>query len=59
MAHGFTASHGEPGFLRFCLEWRGYDRWSFLAARLSVEAFTLWAANDEFGGDLPPNYVMR
>ena len=33
--------------------------WSFMAARLSVKAFTLWTTNDEFNGDLPPNAISR
>ena len=59
MAHGFRAGRTEPGFLRFCLEWRGYDMWGFMATRLSVEAFTLWTTNGEFNGDLPPNAISR
>lgn len=58
-ARGFAAGQAEPAFLRFCLEWRGYDMWSFMAARLSVEAFALWVANGEFNGDLPANSVSR
>lgn len=59
LAHGFTASQAEPDFLRFCLEWRGYDMRSFMSARLSVAAFELWVANGEFNGDLPPHAVSR
>ena len=59
IVHGFRAGRTEPGFLRFCLEWRGYDMWGFMAARLSVEAFTLWTNNGEFNGDLPPNAISR
>ena len=59
LARGFAASQAEPDFLRFCLEWRGLDMWSFMAARLSVAAFELWVANGEFNGDLPPHAVSR
>lgn len=58
-ARGFAASPAEPGFLRFCLEWRGLDMWSFMAARLSVPAFELWISNGEFDGDLPPHRIGR
>lgn len=44
-ARGFTASQAEPDFLRFCLEWRGYDMWNFMAGQLSLAAFELWVAN--------------
>ena len=33
--------------------------WSFMAGRLSVAAFTLWATNGEFNGDLPPHGIGR
>ncbi|WP_310395727.1 hypothetical protein [Hymenobacter sp.] len=56
---GFAASQAEPDFLRFCLEWRGYDMWGFMAKHLSVEAFALWEANGEFNGDLPTDSVSR
>ena len=59
LARGFAASQAEPDFLRFCLEWRGLDIWSFMAARLSITAFELWVANGEFNGDLPPHAVCR
>ena len=59
VAHGFTASRAEPDFLRYCLEWRGYDMRAFMAGRLSVEAFALWVNNGEFNGDLPPHAVGR
>lgn len=44
---GFRASCAEPEFLRFCLEWRGLDLWSFLAANLSIAAFELWTATGQ------------
>ena len=47
LAHGFVASQAEPGFLRFCLEWRGYSMRTFMAEHLSFDAFTLWIANGE------------
>ena len=59
LAHGFTASQAEPDFLRFCLEWRGYDMRAFMAGRLSVAAFELWVVNGEFNGDLPLHAVGR
>ena len=59
LARGFTASQAEPDFLRFCLELRGLAMLGFMAARLSVAAFELWIANDEFNGDLPPHSVQR
>ena len=58
-AQGFTTSQAQPDFLHFCLEWRGYNRWEFMARHLSVEAFALWTANHEFDGDLPPHAVAR
>ncbi len=58
-ARGFAASQAEPDFLRFCLEWRGHDMWSFMAGQLSVPAFELWVANRQFNGDLPPHAVGR
>ena len=58
-AQGFAAAKAEPEFLRYCLEWRGHDVWSFMAGRLSVAAFTLWVTNGEFNGDLPPHGIGR
>ena len=58
-ARGLAAGQAEPDFLRYCLEWRGYVRWGFLAARLSVPAFGRWAAHYQFNGDLPPHAVGR
>ena len=58
-ARGFAASQAEPDFLRFCLEWRGLDMRSFMSARLSAAAFELWAAHNEFNGDLPPHGISR
>ena len=58
-APGFAAAKARPEFLRYCLEWRGYDMWSFMAGRLSVAAFTRWATNEEFNGDLPPHGIGR
>lgn len=57
--HGFAAAQAEPAFLRYYLEWRGYDMWGFMAARLSLAAFALWEANGQFNGDLPPNGIAR
>ena len=57
--HGFAIAQAKPAFLRYCLECRGYDMWGFMAARLSVAAFTLWTANGEFNGDLPPQGIAR
>lgn len=59
LARGFSTGQAEPAFLRFCLEWRGQGMRSFMAARLSVAAFELWAAHGEFNGDLPPHSVGR
>ncbi len=59
VAQGFAASQAEPEFLRFCLEWRGYDMRTFMATRLSAAAFELWSANGEFNGDLPPHGIGR
>ena len=55
LARGFAANRAEPDFLRVCLEWRGLDRWGSMAARLSIAAFELWAANGGFNGELPPH----
>jgi hypothetical protein len=44
---GLRASRTEPEFLRFCLEWRGMDLWSFMAAHLSLPAFELWTATGQ------------
>lgn len=59
MAHGFSACRAEPDFLRFCLEWRGHDMYSFMAGQLSVDAFTLWEASGGFDGDLPYHGISR
>ena len=58
-ARGLAAARAEPAFLRYCLEWRGYDMWHFMAGRLSVPAFALWEAHQQFDGDLPPHAVAR
>ena len=58
-ARGLAAARAEPAFLRYCLEWRGYDMWHFMAGRLSVPAFALWEAHRQFDGDLPPHAVAR
>jgi len=58
-APDFTASRAEPAFLRYCLEWRGYDMWHFMAGQLSVPAFSLWEANQPFDSDLPPHALAR
>lgn len=57
LARGPTASHVEPGFLRYCLEWRGNGMRKFMAQCLSAAAFKLWEAHGEFNGDLSP-YVI-
>ncbi|MFD2718447.1 hypothetical protein ACFST9_06955 [Hymenobacter monticola] len=44
---GLRACRAEPEFLRFCLEWRGIDLWSFMAAKLSLAAFDLWTATGQ------------
>ena len=54
---GFAAA--PPAFLRYCLEWRGCDMWSLMAAQLSVGAFEPWAAHGQFNGDLPPWDLAR
>ena len=59
LAHGFAASRAIPDFLRYCLEWRGYDMRAFMVGQLSDDAFALWIANGEFNGDLPPDAVCR
>ncbi len=58
-ARGFVASQAEPAFLRYCLEWRGYDMRAFMAGRLSVAAFALWLTHGQFDGDLPPHALRR
>ena len=50
---GFRASRSEPEFLRFCLEWRGIDLWSFMAANLSLPAFEFWTATGQKAGSRP------
>ncbi|MDJ0367000.1 hypothetical protein QMK33_17765 [Hymenobacter sp. H14-R3] len=59
LARGFATSQAEPDFLRYCLEGRGYAMRPFLAERLSVAAYELWAAHGEFNGDLPVRAVQR
>ena len=59
MAHGFVASQAEPAFLRYCLEWRGYDMRAFMVRQLSADAYALWIANGQFNGDLPLHGVGR
>ncbi len=59
LKRGFVASRAAPQFLRYCLEWRGYAMREFMAARLSVAAYELWAAHGEFNGDLPPHGIAR
>jgi hypothetical protein len=54
---GLRACRFEPNFLRFCLEWRGYDMWSFMAANLSLEAFEYWASHGQFAGQVPARRV--
>lgn len=56
---GFSSSQAEPGFLRHCLELRGYSMRSFLAEELSVAAYCLWVSHGEFNGDLPAHCVGR
>lgn len=58
-ARGFAAALADPEFLRYCLEWRGYDMWGFMAAQLSVAAFAVWAANGQFNGNLPSHGIGR
>ncbi len=58
-AHGFTTSQAEPGFLRYCLENRGYAMRPFMAEWLSATAFALWQHHGEFNGDLPAHSVSR
>jgi hypothetical protein len=59
LAHSFTASQAEPDFLRYCLEWRGYDMRAFMVGQLSVDAFALWMGNGQFNGAMPPHAVAR
>jgi len=59
LERGFITSQSEPDFLRYCLECRGYAMRSFMAERLSVDAYVLWAAHGEFNGDLPAHAVQR
>lgn len=47
LAHGFATSQAEPDFLRYCLEWRGYDMRAFMAGQLSADAFGLWIDNGQ------------
>lgn len=47
---GLQASQAEPDFLRFCLEWRRIDLWSFMAANLSLPAFDLCIARGQPAG---------
>lgn len=58
-ARGLTTSQAEPGFLRYCLENRGYAMRPFMAERLSAPAFALWQQHGEFNGDLPAHSVSR
>ncbi len=51
LARGFTTSQAEPGFLRWCLELRGYSMREFMAERLSVKAYELWLARCQRGND--------
>jgi hypothetical protein len=50
---GLRASRAEPEFLRFCLERRGMDLWSFMADNLSRPAFDLWTAPGPCAGNWP------
>lgn len=59
VARGFLASQAEPDFLRYALEWRGYDMRAFMMGKLSVDAFELWMNNGQFNGDLPLHSVRR
>lgn len=59
LARGFIASQAEPDFLRYCLEWRGYDMRAFMMEQLSVDAFVLWMDNGQFNGDLPLHALRR
>ncbi|ALW83788.1 hypothetical protein AUC43_00910 [Hymenobacter sedentarius] len=52
-AQGMRASKAEPEFLSFCLEWRGYTLWNFMAGHLSLEAFDHWVASGQSAGKLP------
>ncbi len=47
LARGFTTSQAEPGFLRWCLELRGYSMRTFMAERLAVAAYEEWVAQGE------------
>ena len=56
---GFVTSQAEPDFLRWCLEQRGYAMRAFMADRLSVAAYDLWATHQQFNGDLPVHSLAR
>lgn len=59
LARGFLTSQGEPGFLRWCLEQRGYSMRTFMAEQLSVAAYAVWATHQQFNGDLPVHSLAR
>ncbi|AWM33642.1 hypothetical protein [Hymenobacter nivis] len=59
LARGLPGGRAEPRFLRYCLECRGYAMRAFMAPRLSVPAYELWAAHGEFNGDLPLHSIAR
>ena len=52
LARGFTTSQSEPDFLRWCLELRGYSMRAFMADKLAVDAYTMWATHCQLHGDL-------
>lgn len=58
---GFRASQAETEFLRYCLEWRGIDLWSFMAANLSLPAFNLWATTGQTAAQrsLPHHFLAN
>ena len=58
-ARGFAAGQAEPDFLRYCLEGRSYDMWSFMAGWLTVPAFELWTTHNQFNGGRPAHGVGR
>jgi hypothetical protein len=59
LARGFLTSQAEPDFLRWCLELRGYSMRAFMAEQLSVAAYSIWAAHQQFNGDLPVHSLGR
>jgi len=59
LARGFTNSQAEPGFLRWCLELRGYSMRAFMAEQLSVAAYEAWVLASRAPHPLAPSPAER